>query len=386
MPRAGQGPHLQLFGPDSKHGAKAKRGFTRYVWYICYREGGRKRETSTGYERGDVELAQATLAQFLTRHRPADTGISDPGQMTVFQALDLYSAGHAPSAANPQRIGYAVKALVGSFLADLPLLQVTAAIRRKYQRERCRVTMRSDGSQLRTPLAAGTVIRELATLDAAARWCVQEGYLSHYPEDRWFPDRPPPKERYLTRKEAAKLLRAARRKPDHEGAPTACTYLPTFIMLGLYTGRRRESLLTLQWKPNDSGGWVDLAKGYIHFDPVGRRRTKKRRGTIRLPKRLLLHLRYIRRRTITHVIEHEGQPVGSVKRSFATACRAAGITDVTPHTMRHTVATWLAQQSVPTREAADYLDMTTDTYERIYRKYHPDHQAGALAALDRRRL
>lgn len=97
------------------------------------------------------------------------------------------------------------------------------------------------------------------------------------------PERPAPRDRWLTRKEAASLIRAAR-------TPQARLYMPLFILLGLYTGRRKEAILSLRWPQ------VDLHAGLIDFEIAGRKRTFKKRGKIPIPKRLLPHLKRARRR------------------------------------------------------------------------------------------
>ena len=97
------------------------------------------------------------------------------------------------------------------------------------------------------------------------------------------PERPEPKDRWLTRNEAARLIRASR-------TPQARLYLPLYILIGLYTGRRKEAILSLRWPQ------VDLAAGVIDFDTPGRRRTNKKRGKAPIPPRLLPHLRRARKR------------------------------------------------------------------------------------------
>ena len=47
-----------------------------------------------------------------------------------------------------------------------------------------------------------------------------------------------------------------------------------------------------------------------------------------------------------YVIEWNGERVKSIKKGFGEACRRAGLTDVTPHTIRHTVATHLDAEGV----------------------------------------
>src|SRR5690606_31087229 len=152
----------------------------------------------------------------------------------------------------------------------------------------------------------GTVRRELGTLNAAGAYCRRQGYLTDFLPAS-LPERPPAREVWLTRQEAARLLRAARREPK------ARLHLPLAILLYLYTGARRDSVLTLQWQPNTTGGWVDLERGRIDFRPAGKAQTKKRRAVIPIPRRLLTFLRLARKRTRQYVIEVDGKPVKSIK-------------------------------------------------------------------------
>src|SRR5690606_10789978 len=88
------------------------------------------------------------------------------------------------------------------------------------------------------------------------------------------PPEPDPRDRWLSRSEVAALLWASR-------TPQARLYMPLFILLGIYTGRRKEAILSLRWPQ------VDLERGRIDFEIRGRKRTKKRRGVVPIPPRLL---------------------------------------------------------------------------------------------------
>jgi len=54
---------------------------------------------------------------------------------------------------------------------------------------------------------------------------------------------------------------------------------------------------------------------------------------------------------------------------------------VTPHTLRHTAATWLMQRGVPIWQAAGYLGMSAQMIERTYGHHHPDYLRAAAAAI-----
>jgi len=58
---------------------------------------------------------------------------------------------------------------------------------------------------------------------------------------------------------------------------------------------------------------------------------------------------------------------------------------VTPHTLRHTAATWMAQAGVPMWVISKYLGHTsTRTTERIYAHHDPSFLMEAKEALERR--
>jgi integrase len=73
------------------------------------------------------------------------------------------------------------------------------------------------------------------------------------------------------------------------------------------------------------------------------------------------------------------KPVGGpVPRGGKTAFkRAVSLSKlegkVSPHTLRHTAATWLMQIGVSTWEAAGFLGMSEKTLRDVYGHHHPDY-------------
>ena len=58
------------------------------------------------------------------------------------------------------------------------------------------------------------------------------------------------------------------------------------------------------------------------------------------------------------------------------------MTDVTPHTLRHTAATWLMQNGVElSGRAPVFCGMTEAVLRKHYYHHHPDFQADAAAAI-----
>ena len=54
---------------------------------------------------------------------------------------------------------------------------------------------------------------------------------------------------------------------------------------------------------------------------------------------------------------------------------------ISPHTLRHTAATWLMQIGVSTWEAAGFLGMSEKTLRDVYGHHHPDYLHGAAHAI-----
>jgi integrase len=204
------------------------------------------------------------------------------------------------------------------------------------------------------------------------------------------PDRGEGRERWLTRQEAAHLLRTARRMRQMQfGKMTdrvTAQHVAQFILTGLYTGTRAGAICgAVLDQPTIGRSWINLEDGIFYRQAVGRPRKKNKQQTpVRLPPRLLAHMRRWKRRGISSrsLIEWNGEPVKRINKAFRSVRRAAGFgDDVVPHTLRHTCATWLAQRGVPTWEAAGYLGMTEQTFVAVYGHHHPDHQKNAVNAI-----
>jgi integrase len=54
---------------------------------------------------------------------------------------------------------------------------------------------------------------------------------------------------------------------------------------------------------------------------------------------------------------------------------------ISPHTLRHTAATWLMQIGVSTWEAAGFLGMSEKTLRDVYGHHHPDYLHRAANAI-----
>jgi len=348
--------------PRRNKGATLKWLDKRACWYIVWYDAGRERMRSTGTT--DSGEAESALAEFIQERQRGQrpSGPRDPGDVPIAEALTLYGDEHAPTAKDPARIGYAISALL-PYWAERTAGDIT--------KETCRGYLRS---RERKP---GTVRRELGTLQAALNYMHSEGRLTRAPSV-WLPPTPRGKDRWLTQSETAGLLNAAR-----TGRSDVRLYLPLFVVIALYTGARKEAILSLRWNQ------VDLKKRRIHFDD-GEEQTNKRKARQPIPPRLFTFLRLARKRgtDIGFVIHDKGAQVKDIgdsnNGSFGGACKRAGLASVTPHTLRHTCGTWMAQKGVPLWQIGGWLGHTDSRTTELYAHHHPDHLKDAMEAANRR--
>jgi integrase len=296
----------------------------------------------TGCSENQLERAQRVLESYLgQRHKPE--GGPDP---LITDVLLVYAQEHVPHTKAQQNTLYNINSLAGWF-GGHTLSNINARVCRDYAGTR--------------PSAAAR--RDLETLRAAVRYyCRERGATA---PNIVLPAKPRPRDRWLTRSEAAQLLRASR-----------SSHLRRFILLGIYTGSRSGNILRLQWPQ------IDLSAGVMARVASGEAvDAKKRAPVVRLGKRILAHLRRWKRLdagTVSYLCHYEGRPVRKLRRSWAAAVKRAGLgPDVTPHVLRHTRATWLMRAGVDPWEAAGHLGMTVETLERTYGHHHPSFQEKA---------
>jgi len=135
--------------------------------------------------------------------------------------------------------------------------------------------------------------------------------------------------RYLTHDQAAALLD---RLPEHQ-----CEV----VLFALSTGLRQGNILGLRWDQ------VDTARRIIM---IGDDETKNGQALgVPLNEVALGVLERQRGKHITHVFTYRGAPLRSANtRAWRAALKACGIENFRWHDLRHTWATWLRQNDVPT--------------------------------------
>jgi integrase len=350
MPQNRKPPRLYL----RKDGA-------RKLWII--RDGATN--IRTGCVESQVAEAEAKLRQYLAeKFEPKRGGRS--AEITIADVLFVYHDEKADMTARPNETKAAISRL-NDFFGRMTVSDIRGKTCRSYAEHR--------GND-------GGARRDLEVLRAAANYYHAEHTLDMVPKIT-LPEKGTPRERWLTRQEVAGMIRAARKLKQ-------CKHIIRLLLIGVYTGTRLTAMLGLQWMPNTSGGWVDLEKGVIYRKAQGERVAHNKRKTpVRIPPRLLTFLKYwkvadgkiAKEMPTLNVINYYGAKVIKPHKAFRAVREEAGLgKDVTPHALRHTRATWLANAGVDVQEAAASLGITTDEFERTYLHNDPEFQQNAANA------
>jgi integrase len=365
MPARHKGPRLYL-----RRARRDNEGGHASVWLIL--DG--KDQRSTGCPAHDIAGAECVLAKYIaSKHARAarHAGSRDPDQIPVADVLTLYLIDVVPKHARPDETKGRIKEL-DKFFGNRMLTYITGETCRAY------VAQRSTDAAAR---------RELEDLRAAINYHRREN-LHDKIVSVALPNERVPRDRWLTRSEAAKLVRSAWHyrevQKGHATGRQSRQHIARFILVALYTGTRASAVCGAALQPTVDHGWIDLDRGVFYRRAPGKRETKKRQPPVPLPAQLLGHLRRWKRQGQRFAVEWNGKPVKSIRKAFASAAQDAGLgDDVIPHTLRHTAATWLMQAGTDMWQAAGFLGMTVEMLSARYGHHHPDHLSGAKGAFAR---
>jgi integrase len=274
--------------------------------------------------------------------------------------LDWYYTDHVSKKASAQQARIAI-AHLKAFFGTTAILDLAQVKQNRYVRER-----REKG------ISDATIGRELSVLSAALRKAYAANKLPAPPPPVATVPAAPPRERWLERDEVAHFWRHLRRDKRHR-------HLLVFARLALYTGARSGAILALTWdRVNLRAGWID----YTRPGP----QTNKRAAKVPIDAALIRMLAHLKRQSNhKHVITWEGEKVARIVRGFRRQARAAGLHDVTPHTLRHTFGTWAAASGESLFLVGKALGHTrTSTTER-YAKHQTDALKSVMKAVRHKR-
>jgi integrase len=214
------------------------------------------------------------------------------------------------------------------------------------------------------------------------------------------PEKGEARDRWLTRSEAAALIwkcwryrevQTIHRGPNKgqkvETEKRPLRHLARFMLIGVYAGTRAGAIASASPYRETGRSFVDLERGIYYRRAKGKKVTNKRQPPAPIPARLLAHMRRWVRLDIvrSHFVEYNGLAVKSVKTGFGRAVKLARLSlaegPVSPHTLRHTAATWLMQRGADPWQAAGYLGMSVKVLLDTYGHHHPDYMKEAAAAI-----
>lgn len=210
-------------------------------------------------------------------------------------------------------------------------------------------------------VSSSTVKRELGVLKAAMQWAFKSGLIAYVPP--MYPVRSlPPKLRVLTEHEKNRLAKQARQESP---------WLYAFTYILMLTGQRKEAVLGLTWEQ------IDLPNRVIHFTDTSLTLSERRkgRGTVPINDELAFLLNQIKvhGHVTGFVVNDCGKRIKAIYNAWNRMVKAAGLQGVTPHTLRHTVATNLVRDNANIYKVSQLLGhRSVQTTERVY--VHMNHE------------
>lgn len=375
MPKVNQGPRLK-WNEETR------------VYFIHWTDTGRSKRRSTGAS--DRCIAEQVLAAFLTLDAQAERKAEADGPLLVMDVLgdpdapdgeDYWHEHILPpypeGVADKERPKYDYAKLHAHF-GHMAVKDIMPADVRAYANDR-------RAGRLGRPSVNHTISRELSTLNAAINHAVKEKRLpkEHAPFIK-LPGTSAPRDRWLRGHEGEALIAAAAEPVDPHLKEGHLPRIYIFNMIGLEAAGRKTSILDLQRKQ------IDLQRNRIDFNKPGRVQTKKRRPIVKISSRL----RPVIEKALLQIPDDPdayllGHP-GCIRTAFENCVVRAGlghfdakgncVTDVTPHVLRHTKATWMAIEGIDMFKIASVLGDSVATVIKTYAHHHPDYQDEAVEA------
>jgi integrase len=305
--------------------------------------------------------------------------------------IATYMRDVVPGQARPESAGGRAERLL-TWWGNRTLSEVTGATCRAYAawREGQGPSVKSGGRKG----TGGGARRDLQDLSAAIGHHHREG-LHREVVRVVLPPKGEPRQRWLTKAEFSKLMHICEMTREiQEGRETAkfpLRHVGRFLALGVYTGSRPGAIFNASWLPGPGRSFVDLDQGLFYRRADGAAETTKRQPTVKIAATLAAMLTAWRADDMaadppqTWVVHFEGGRIGSVKTGLARAVALAGIPEgVTAYTTRHTCASWLMQDAVPTHMVADFLGTSEAMVLKHYGHLAADYQDRAAREIGRK--
>ena len=294
-------------------------------WCVCWFDPTARQTRRASLGTADLQVAKIRLAEHVTKHETLKN--VDPEGVSLEAILIRYWEEHGKAIPSAEQARFALAKwsdhFCGATVSELtPRAQETFV-----------AALRANGYQ------PSYISRILSVGRAALMRARKRGELTSVPfiaDVKRDPEQEVERFRDLDMDEVARLLREA----------AAVPHLLSFCMISLNTLARPDAVLDL------SPAQVDIKRRLIKLNPEGRNQTKKYRPVVPISDTLLP---WVEQCEGTHYVLYNGKPVASVKKSFSQAVAGAGLKDVSPYCLRHTMATELRARGVSEWEAMGML-------------------------------
>ncbi len=323
------------------------------VWWIAYTlPDGRTERKSAGTS--NKKQAEALLlkrkAEILEGKIPAR-----PIKRYTFQELAEEYAAWASYQRYFRTKKYFIKQLAERF-GCLPLNSFTTLLIEKYQAE------------ARKDVKPATVNRRISCLKhmfrKACEWgWVNEDVLKRVSAIKLLKE-PPGRLRYLSEEEIQDLI------------DVCAPHLRPIVFVATHTGMRLGEILGLKWSQ------VDLRNGFVLLDIT--KNGERREIPINSTLRKIFEAMPRGPESLYVFVNKDGDPYQRVKRSFATACRRAGIVDFRFHDLRHTFASHMVMAGVDITTVKELLGHKTLAMTMRYSHLASSHKTNAVRILEER--
>jgi integrase len=289
-----------------------------------------------------------------------------------------------------------VAKLLDFFGAETRLISVTTKRVKAYAKLR-----RKEGPKRRpaSRMSDSTIATELSLLRAAVNYSVLHSKLTRAPFIP-LPSPAPERDIWFEAWEVDLLIDECRGE-----------HLQLFIEFGLATAARKGAILDAQW----GTGQIDFKRRRVFLNPRTRQQTTKWRAKVPMTDDLRETLLEAKSKARTpYLIEHpraKGGRLLDIKTGFKNACRrvrrrllqearqlpigtqrrqallesAIKFRKATPHTLRHTAGTWMAQAGKPLEKIAAIMGISNLEVVRKYAHHHPDFLHDEAEAIAKRR-
>lgn len=342
---------------------------TNGIFYAHWTEDRRSKRKSMG-TRNPVE-AQRNFAKWLLLRDQAETSLS--ADRTVEDCWFVYCAKHidAGGVASPETAHYNWQMLSAHF--------GSTAVNKVNQRTVDEYVAKRTSGQLGRKVKPQTCRKELQSLIAALRFCAAPPNAiipaSSVPVIS-MPAPGAPRDRWLRPDEMRRMMEAAAHLRGGDG--DRLSRGERYLWIALEAPARMSAILDLTWDR------VHFDIGTIEFGSPDQRETKKRRTTVPMSDNLRAVLcRAYEERISDLVMDNKADMWPTIQRIAVEAGLAEGsgkikATGISPHTIRHTAATYMARNGVPLWKIAKILGNSLAMVEKVYAKWSPDDPDGTV--------